>query len=81
MSGWFFREGDMENMYELSAETLDAFKDVNDALRHRGIHLILVPMLPRGIAGAQFIPNGGIFSDMFYDPAFSAEQFRAMVQL
>ncbi|MBB4227088.1 alginate O-acetyltransferase AlgX-related protein [Rhizobium mongolense] len=78
--GWFFREGDMENMYELSAETLDAFKDVNDALRHRGIHLILVPMLPRGIAGAQFIPNGGILSDMFYDPAFSAEQFRAMVQ-
>ncbi|MBB3395004.1 MULTISPECIES: hypothetical protein [unclassified Rhizobium] len=78
--GWFFREGDMENMYELSAETLDAFKDVNDALRYRGIHLILVPMLPRGIAGAQSIPNGGIFSDMFYDPAFSAEQFRAMVQ-
>ncbi|TCU14766.1 alginate O-acetyltransferase AlgX-related protein [Rhizobium sullae] len=78
--GWFFREGDMENMYELSAETLDAFKDVSDALRHRGIHLILVPMLPRGIAGAQSIPDGGIFSDMFYDPAFSAKQFRAMVQ-
>ncbi|WP_081377274.1 alginate O-acetyltransferase AlgX-related protein [Rhizobium etli] len=78
--GWFFREGDMENMYELSVETLDAFKHVNDALRHRGIHLILVPMLPRGVAGAQFIPNDGILSDMFYDPAFSAEQFRAMVQ-
>lgn len=77
--GWFFREGDMENMYELSPEALDAFKDVRSALAHQGIHLVLVPMLPRGIAGSAFIPNGGIFGDMFYDPAFSAGQFHTMV--
>jgi hypothetical protein len=78
--GWFFREGDMENMYELSDNALSAFVRINAALRSQNIHLMLVPMLPRGIAGASFIPNGGVFSDMFYDPAFSAQQFHAMVQ-
>jgi len=78
--GWFFREGDLANMYELSPESISAFKKIDAALRYHGIRLILLPMLPRGIVGRQFIPHGGILSDMVYDASFSAQQFRSMIQ-
>ncbi|MBB2820012.1 UNVERIFIED_ORG: hypothetical protein GGD59_003275 [Rhizobium esperanzae] len=77
--GWFFREGDMNSLYELSPGAISAFKRVNDALAFKGVHLILMPMLPRGLGGKNFIPDGGVLSDMVYDPNFSATQFRAMI--
>lgn len=78
--GWFFREGDMESMYELSPEALKSFQNVDRALSYEGIRLVLLPMLPRGIAAKSFIPNGGAFPDLLYDPDFSAQQFSGMVQ-
>ncbi|MEJ8476686.1 alginate O-acetyltransferase AlgX-related protein [Roseibium algae] len=77
--GWFFRKSDLENLFEVSDESLAAFKRVNEALAARGIHLVLMPMIPRGIVGRDKIPNDGLLSDMIYDPDFSARQFSAFI--
>ncbi|WP_269582917.1 alginate O-acetyltransferase AlgX-related protein [Roseibium sp. Sym1] len=77
--GWFFRKSDLENLFEISEESLEAFKRVNDALAYHDIHLILMPMIPRGIVGRDKIPNNGLLPDMIYDADFSAGQFSAFV--
>ncbi|CTQ56358.1 hypothetical protein LP7551_04918 [Roseibium album] len=78
--GWFFRERDLENLFEISEESLKALQSVNQALAYHDIHLVLVPMIPRGIVGRDKIPNGGLLSDMLYDAEFSGTQFSAFIE-
>ncbi len=77
--GWFFRKSELENLFEIPADSQKAFSRINDALAYKGIHLVLLPMLPRGIAGHQYIPNDGLLSDMLYEAAFSASQFSSFI--
>lgn len=77
--GWFARAGDLESMYEYPPQTLRMLSRLNELLRSKGTHLILLPMLPRGIAGRNFVPDGGLLSDRIYDADFSASQFDALI--
>lgn len=77
--GWFARAGDLESMYEYPSQTLRMLSRLNEVLRSKGTHLILLPMLPRGIAGRNFLPEGGLLSDRIYDANFSASQFDALI--
>lgn len=77
--GWFARAGDLESMYEYPPQTLRMLSRLNEVLRSKGTHLILLPMLPRGIAGRNFLPDGGLLSDRIYDASFSASQFDALI--
>ncbi|PDT80350.1 hypothetical protein [Sinorhizobium sp. BJ1] len=78
--GWFFRKGDFETLYELPDDTLQMLGRINSALKAQGVHLILVPMLPRAIAGSAFVPNGGMLSDFLYDAHLAGEQFDLLIE-
>ncbi|MDF0700409.1 hypothetical protein PYR71_28825 [Rhizobium sp. MC63] len=73
--GWFFRPSDYQTLFELPQESLNFVSRVNGALNYRGIHLVVLPMLPRAIAGRDFVPNEGMLADFLYDPDFAAQQF------
>lgn len=77
--GWFARAGDLESMYEYPPQTLRMLRRLNEVLRSKGTHLVLLPMLPRGIAGRNFLPDGGLLSDRIYDANFAASQFDALI--
>jgi hypothetical protein len=78
--GWFFRQGDFETLFELPPETLELLSRVSDVLDYHGVHLILLPMLPRAIAGSEFVPNSGMLSDIIYDPNLAAQQFDSLFE-
>jgi hypothetical protein len=78
--GWFFRQGDFETLFELPPETLELLSRVNSALHYKGVHLTLLPMLPRAIAGRAYVPNDGMLSDIIYDPELAAQQFDALLE-
>ncbi|NBB47787.1 hypothetical protein GVN24_05845 [Rhizobium sp. CRIBSB] len=78
--GWFFRKSDLESVYEQPDYVLDALSNINKALNFKGIHLILVPMIPRGLVGKDFVPNDGVLSDMIFDANLSARQFDELIE-
>jgi hypothetical protein len=78
--GWFFRQGDLESLFELPDYAVQMLVNVDRALRYKGTHLILLPMVPKGLAAYDFVPNNGILSDMVYDVDLAEQQFDALVQ-
>lgn len=78
--GWFFRQGDLETMFELPDYAVEMLGNVDRALRYKGTRLILLPMLPKGLVAHDFVPNNGILSDMIYDADLAEQQFDALVQ-
>lgn len=78
--GWFFRQGDLESLFELPDYSVQMLTNVDRALRYKGSQLVLLPMLPKGLVARDFVPNNGILSDMVYDPDLAEQQFDALVQ-
>ncbi|MEX2694829.1 alginate O-acetyltransferase AlgX-related protein [Rhizobium mongolense] len=80
-NGWFFRQGDLESFFEFPDDTMEMLQHINGALTYQGMHLIILPMLPRGIAEGSYVPNGGILTDRFYDAGFAEDQFNELIEM
>lgn len=73
--GFFFRRGDLETFFELPQTSIDVFVDIHKALEINDIHLLILPMIPRGLVGHETIPDEGILPDLVYDRAFASDEY------
>lgn len=79
--GWFFRRYELKSMFEMPDSVVSMFANVNRALASKGTHLILLPMLPKGMAAYDFLPKDGVLADMIFDVRLAREDYRRMTSV
>ena len=79
--GWFFRKYELKSMFEMPDSVVSMFANVNRALASKGTHLVLLPMLPKGMAAYDFLPKDGVLADMIYDVRLAREDYSRMTSV
>lgn len=78
--GWFFRDADFNHLYGMSDRTIGFMQRLRDALKTKGIELVVLPVPPKPVMAASYAETAGHDANITYDPLFAEQQFEGAIR-